>query len=305
MKNAVVVAGATGNLGGRIVTALLEKGAEVHALVRPSSERAKLDALEQKGVHLIHSEMTDAQELATAFNGVACVVSALQGLRDVIVDTQSVLLDAAVAAGVPRFISSDFASDFTQLPDGANRNFDLRREFMRYADQADTIQVTSVLNGAFADILGYGTPLLNPKQKTIGYWEDSNWKIDFTTMDNTAAFTAAAALDESAPRLLRIASFQVSPNDLVAMMSDLTGEPFTAVNMGTRAEFAAYIQRNRAAHPEGEEQLYASWQQSQYLHSMFSVQNNPLDNDRYPGIAWTPARDILAAQQPAQQPAEH
>jgi hypothetical protein len=36
--------------------------------------------------------------------------------------------------------------------------------------------------------------------------------------------------------------------------------------MGSRDELAPYNQRERAAHPEGETQLYPSWQQSQYLH---------------------------------------
>jgi len=41
------------------------------------------------------------------------VVSALAGLRDVIVETQAALLDAAIKARVPRFIPSDFSIDFT------------------------------------------------------------------------------------------------------------------------------------------------------------------------------------------------
>lgn len=35
----IIVAGGTGNLGGRIVKALLNRGAEVRVLVRPSSNQ--------------------------------------------------------------------------------------------------------------------------------------------------------------------------------------------------------------------------------------------------------------------------
>jgi NAD(P)-dependent dehydrogenase (short-subunit alcohol dehydrogenase family) len=294
MKNSIVVVGATGNLGGRIVTALLSRGADVRALVRPTSERAKLDELDQKGVTIIQSEMTNPQELAAAFADAAVVVSAVQGLRDVIVDTQAVVLDAAVAAGVPRFIPSDFASDFTKLAPGDNRNFDLRREFRAYLDKAP-IQATSILNGAFADLLTYDMPLLNFKTKQVGYWDDPDWCIDFTTMDNTAAFTAAAALDPATPRFLRTASFQISPNELAAVAGQVSGTPFEVIRLGSRAELAASNQRERAAHPEGEEQLYSSWQQSQYIYSMFSVQNDPLDNERYPDLTWTSAQEVLAS----------
>ncbi len=41
----VVVAGATGALGNKIVAALLAQGAEVTALVRASSNRSKLEEL--------------------------------------------------------------------------------------------------------------------------------------------------------------------------------------------------------------------------------------------------------------------
>ncbi len=296
MKNAIVVVGATGNLGSRIVTALLKRGADVIAIVRPTSNATKIDELTRQGVTVVQSEMTDAQELKPALEGAAIVVSAVQGLHDVIVDTQSIVLNAAVAAGVPRFIPSDFASDFTKLVPGENRNFDLRRAFQAYLDKAP-IQATSILNGAFAEILSYGPPLMDTKEKQVGYWEDADWKIDFTTMDDTAAFTAAAALDADSPRFLRIASFQISPNQLAAVAEQVNGTPFDVVRLGSRADLLAHSKRERAAHPEGEQQLYARWQQSQYIYSMFNVQNDPLDNDRYPGLTWTSAYEVLASQQ--------
>lgn len=295
MKNTIVVVGATGNLGGRIVAALLSKGANVVAVVRPSSERAKVDELTGKGVTVIQSEMTDARELAPAFAGAAVVVSAVQGLRDVIVDTQSIVLDAAVAAGVPRFIPSDFSTDFTKLPAGDNRNFDLRREFREYLDKTP-IQATSILNGAFGEILTYNIPLLNFKQRQVGYWDDADWRIDFTTMDDTAAFTAAAALDPTTPRFLRTASFQISPRELAAVAEAAGKGHFALVRLGSRADLATHIQHARAANPAGEQDLYADWQQMQYMLSMFSVQNDPLDNERYPVLTWSSAHDVLASQ---------
>lgn len=294
MNNLIGVVGATGKLGGRIVTALLSNGAQVRAVVRPGSDKAKIDELRRKGVTVVQSELTDAEEVAPAFEGVAVVVSALAGLRDVIVDTQTIVLDAAVAAGVPRFIPSDFSTDFTKLPVGDNRNFDLRREFMTYLDKAP-IQATSILNGAFGEILTYNIPLLNFKQQQVGYWDDADWRIDFTTMNDTAVFTAAAALDATAPRFLRIASFQISPNELVKVAEAAGKGRFALVRLGSRADLAAHIQRARQANPAGEQDLYADWQQMQYMLSMFSVQNDPLDNERYPGLTWTSAHDMLAS----------
>ncbi len=129
MATLILVAGSTGNLGGRIIKALLKRGATVRALVRPGTDQKKLDQLTQPGVEIVAAAPTDVAALTEACRGAACVVSAVQGLHDVIVDAQAALLAAAVAAGVPRFIPSDFASDYTKTQEGDNRNFDLRREF--------------------------------------------------------------------------------------------------------------------------------------------------------------------------------
>lgn len=294
MNSLIVVAGATGDLGARIVTALCQRGATVRALVRPETDPAKTASLFRHGAEVRPVAFADHTALTRACEGASCVVSALAGLREVIVDTQTQLLAAAVAAGVPRFIPSDFASDYTQQAPGANRNFDLRREFQARLDQAP-IAATSILNGAFAEVLRYNIPLLDFKQQQVGYWDDADWKIDFTTKDDTAAYTAAAALESAAPRWLRIASFQPSPRELAPLAEAAGRGQFALVKLGSRADLAAQIQQVRAANPAGEQQLYANWQQMQYLLSMFSVQNTLLDNARYPDLTWTSASTFLTA----------
>ena len=295
MKQTILVAGGTGNLGRRIVKALIARGAEVRAIVRNGSEPEKIEKLTELGAEVITVDMSDVEQLKKACQGASCVVSALSGLHETIVDSQIKLLDAAIAAGVPRFIPSDFSSDFTKLPAGENRNFDLRKEFHQYLDKTP-IAATSILNGAFADeILSYNTPLYNVKNYSVGYWGDkSEWKIDFTTMDNTADYTAAAALDSTTPKILRIASFQISPNELVSVGKEVKNREFKLVPMGSLEDFSASNKKERAAHPEGEKEVFPGWQNKQYLYSMFSVKNTPLDNDRYPDVQWTSAIDVLS-----------
>ena len=120
------------------------------------------------------------------------------------IDTQKVLLDAAVRAGVPRFIPSDFSLDFTNLRPGENRNLDLRREFMGCVD-ASPIATTTIFIGPFMDLLTDQMPMILFKPKWVLYWGSADQRMDFTTMDDTAAFTANAALDDATPRFLRIA----------------------------------------------------------------------------------------------------
>jgi nucleoside-diphosphate-sugar epimerase len=296
METTIAVAGATGHLGGRIVNALLERGAQVCALVRGGTGSDKLAKLERRGVTIAQVQMANVSELTRACAGVSCVVSALQGLRDVIVDGQSVLLDAAVAAGVPRFIPSDFSIDFSRLPAGENRNLDFRREFNGRLDQAP-ISATSILNGAFAELLTSRMPLLDLDAKRVSYWGDADQRMDFTTMDNTAAFTAAAALDPSAPKILRIAGDEKSARELASVAGELMKAKFELVCRGSLDDLAALIRRVRAADPEGEKELFPKWQGMQYMHGMFSglAKLEPLDNQRYAIMQWTSAREVIGA----------
>src|SRR5687767_4248709 len=98
--NVIILAGPTGNLGGRICASLLQRGATVRALVRRGSPSAKADRLRAQQVEIVDVDYANPTELATGCRGGSCVVSALSGLREVIVDAQTALLDAAVKAGV-------------------------------------------------------------------------------------------------------------------------------------------------------------------------------------------------------------
>jgi len=292
---AVIVAGATGNLGGRIVRALLERGAQVRALVRQSVPTEKLEWLRNLGAVVFPADWGDASQLRAACSGTACVVSALQGLRDVIVEAQGKLLEAAVRAGVPRFIPSDFSLDFTKLTPGENRNFDLRREFHGRLERVE-VSATTIFNGAFAELLLGAMPLVLFKYKLVLYWGDPDQRLDFTTIDDTAAFTACAALDPQAPRFLRIAGDRLSARELAALATDVTGRAFGLRRAGSLETLDRLIKLMRRI-VAGKDRVYPIWQQMQYMRNMFDgrAKLEPLDNGRYPGIRWTKVRDLLVA----------
>lgn len=293
MKKIIVIAGATGNLGERIVKALLEKGAEVRAIVRASTDVEKLKKLEQLGVKIFSIDMSDSKEIAKACEGASCVISALAGLQDVIINAQKKLLDGAVMAGVPHFIPSDFSLDFTNLKFGQNRNLDLRREFHQYLEEAP-IGSTSIFNGPFMELLTGQMPMILNKQKWILYWGDADQSIDFTTMDNTAEFTANVALDYSTPRFLRIAGDQISPQQMVEVVSEITGKEFSLFRAGGIGLINFIIKMMKTFSP-AEKDLYPIWQGMQYMRDMMEgrVKIDSYDNNRYLDINWTSVKELL------------
>ena len=256
MAEKIVIAGATGDLGKRTARVLSKRGADVVALGRIGTPDDKVKVLESLDVKVRIVDMASVSDIAKACDGAACVVSSLSGLRDVVVDTQSILLEAALAACVPRFIPSDFSMDFRTLPAGENRNLDLRREFHQRLDVAP-IASTSIFNGPFGEVLTLynHVPLFDFKKKMVGYWEDCDWRIGFTAMNDVAAYTAAAALDQSTPRALRIAGFRVTPRELAKFTDDVMKTPFQLVRLGSLEDLRAQNKSERAAHPEGERAL--------------------------------------------------
>jgi nucleoside-diphosphate-sugar epimerase len=295
MEKLILVAGATGNLGGRIVKSLIKRGAEVRVVVRSNSDNDKINMIEKLGAKVFRVKTWNVEEVTTACQGVSCVVSALAGLREVVIDAQKVLLDAAIAADVPRFIPSDYSLDFTRFSDGENRNLDLRREFHRFLDKT-SISATTIFNGAFADLLTGQMPLILFKKKLVLYWGNSNRRMDFTTMDNTAEYTSFAALDPTTPRYLRIAGDQISPLEIRGIVSEVTGEKFLQFRAGGIPLLSFIIKMARKIAP-GENELYPAWQGMQYMCNMIDERSkiDMLDNNRYPEMEWTTVREVLIA----------
>lgn len=295
MKKVIVVAGATGNLGQRIINALLKKDVEIRALVRVGSDVATVKKLQNLGVAVFTVNMANVDEVAAVCRGGSCVVSALAGLRDVVIDTQKVLLNAAVRAGVPHFIPSDFSLDFTNLRPGENRNLDLRREFMVHVD-ASPIAATTIFNGPFMDLLTDQMPLILFKPKWVLYWGNADQRMDFTTMDDTAAFTANVALDDAAPRFLRVAGDRITAREVAQVMSRVSDNKFRLVRAGGLGLLNTLIKIARVVAPGGDD-LYPAWQGMQYMRDMMEGRAviASYDNDRYPGMRWTTVKDFLSA----------
>ena len=66
------------------------------------------------------------------------------------------------------------------------------------------------------------------------------------------------------------------------------------ISVGTYPDRRGTLARTVAP---GEKELYPAWQGMQYMRNMFDgrAKLEPLDNDRYPSIRWTTARDVLSA----------
>jgi uncharacterized protein YbjT (DUF2867 family) len=286
----VLVAGATGDLGGRIVRELRQHDTHVKVLTRHDHDA------DDDHVEVVTADYSDHAALTAALAGVDVVVSTVSGTRSVIVDAQRALLRAAVEAGVARFIPSDYAADYRSITPGTNRNFELRREFAADLDAAP-IRATSILNGAFTDMLTGQAPLVLFDRQRVLYWSSADQVLDFTTKDDVAWTTALVALDPAAPRVVEVAGDRVTSRSIADTMSQLTGTPFRLQWAGTAGTLSAMARVGRRVSKAGDDEPFPAWQGMQYFVSMFSgeAELRHVDNDRYGQHEWTTVRDVLAA----------
>ena len=104
------VAGATGGLGPAIVKELLANNFRVTVLTRKGSSSAR-DFEKSKLLHFAEVDYSDVKGLTDVLKGIDIVVSTVGRPG---IDSQIPLIDAAVAAGVKRFIPSEFGADSEQ-----------------------------------------------------------------------------------------------------------------------------------------------------------------------------------------------
>ena len=159
----------------------------------------------------------------------------------------------------------------------------------------------SVLNGAFADLLTGQAPIILHKRWRVLYWGNAVQKLDFIAKVDVADYTAEVAVDDLVPRFLRIAGASVSPRQLAAIVTDVTGEKFGLWRAGGTGLLTVVIRVARALTPPSKA-IFLVGQAMQYLRDMASDRGKlePLDNDRYGARTWIVARDVLSqSQQPA------
>ena len=284
----VLVVGASGMLGAKIVRELSVGGrADIRATVREGSKPEALAKLRELGVEVVNADLSDQASLDRACEGVHTVISAVQGLRETIVDGQTRLLRAAEKAKTARMIPSDYSADLFKVPDGDNRNMNLRREFNDRLD-ASSVRGTSVLNGAFMEMVQRG--FLSPDKETrvLRFWGDPDQPMDFTSTDDTAKYVAAAAVDEGAGRQVKVAGETLSIKGIAAVFEQLHGKPVRTERSGSIEDLAAQIKKLHAADTRADDpaNAFPLWQQLQYVHNMESgvARLEPLDNARYPSI---------------------
>lgn len=199
----VTIAGVTGKHARLVAKHLLSHpNVNVHGLCRsPSKIPAFLS--ENTRFKAFESSSTDTTIIREALKNASAAVCCYLGDDELMINGQKLLIEACIAEGVPRYIASDWSLDYRSLKYGDHPSKDPMKHIQEYLEQRqDKIKGVHILNGCFMETFWSFAGTWDSKDQTFRYWGDGNEKWDLTSYDDSAHFTAEAALDKDATGFL-------------------------------------------------------------------------------------------------------
>jgi uncharacterized protein YbjT (DUF2867 family) len=228
----ILVAGATGNLGGEICRRLREKGKPVRAIIRPTSAKARVEMLQQSGIELVYADLKDPDSLEVACQGVNTVITTAttvlstqpgDTIERVDLAGQNHLVDAARKAGVSRFIytsvPANFGITFPLLRAKQSVEQHLKESGLNYT----ILQPSYFMEAWLGPYLGFD--IVNARVQIYGTGKN---KTSFISLSDVAQF-AVGAVDNPAAQnsTIRLGGPQnLSPLEVVQICEELSGRKF-------------------------------------------------------------------------------
>jgi NADH dehydrogenase len=230
----ILVVGATGLLGTEMCRQLADKGKPVKAMVRSTSDQAKVNKLKSLGVELVQGDLRDRASLQAACQGVTAAISTASSMpfsyqpeanniQTVDLEGLMNLIRAAQAAGVSRFI-------YTSLSGQMDLDYPLRsaKRAVEQRLKDSGLAYTILRPSYFMEVWltpAVGFDVSNAKAQIYGTGENPISWISFKdiaqfaveSLDNPAAQNAV--LELGGPEAL-------SPLQVVRIFEEVTGKPF-------------------------------------------------------------------------------
>jgi uncharacterized protein YbjT (DUF2867 family) len=226
----ILVVGATGSLGAEICRRLVAKGKSVGALVRATSNPAKVDSLKSLGIALVQGDLTDRASLDAACKGVTTIISTASTSYSAKPDVMGVdhqgqlsLVDAAKAAGVSHFIYISFSGSFDSDSPLINAKRAVEQRLKASGMTYTIVRSSFFMEAMFSPTAGFDYP----NAKAMIYGSGVN-KISWIAIPDVAQF-AVEAVDNPAARnaIIEVGGPEaLSPLEVVKIFEGVTGKTF-------------------------------------------------------------------------------
>ncbi|KAI0161474.1 hypothetical protein GGR57DRAFT_359478 [Xylariaceae sp. FL1272] len=219
----VAVSGATGTVGKEVIKSLIQNDFEVTALVREAKEYGLPP---QVTVKVIDYEHTTMNTLTSILTGQDAVVCALGGPASS--GPQLLLIEAAVKAGVKRFIPADYGIDTENTRASSLPFFSIKRNIheslKRYAG-ISSMTYSLICTGAFLDHGLQTGFLVNLREKKVRLYDGGDVVFSTTTVADVATAVSGVLkhYDETINRPVYVQTTQTTLKKLSELAMKATG----------------------------------------------------------------------------------
>jgi uncharacterized protein YbjT (DUF2867 family) len=224
----VLVVGATGELGGRIVRLLRADGREVRCLVRAGSDDRGLGEV---GASVVRGDLTDPPSLRAACEGVDTVIATAAAIARILAGARRptirevdevgmlALVDAAEGAGVQRFVYISFPAEDRQLGTPMERaKLAVERRLGR-----SSMRTVIVRSDAFQEIHLAPIGRFDMAAGKVSVIGKGDCRRRWVATDDVAALMAAVAVEPDPPAVVTCGGPEaMSKNEAIALAEQLT-----------------------------------------------------------------------------------
>ncbi|RDW63269.1 hypothetical protein BP6252_10814 [Coleophoma cylindrospora] len=228
----VAIAGATGKLGSAIITELLRSGLfDITVLTRDPSTHTFPD-----GLQVVKVDYGNVESLVTPLHGQDALVSAVP--TGAILE-QRLLIDAAVTAGVKRFIPSEFGCDLKNAKARALPVFTSKvniEDYLRELAEKGVISYTLIYNGPFLDMGLEYSMFLNFKDRKAEIYDGGDQEFSCIRLATAGKIVRRVLTHprETADRAVWVKEIDISQNKLLQLAQSLTpGEKWEVTYVDT------------------------------------------------------------------------
>ncbi|TFB02992.1 Isoflavone reductase-like protein [Trichoderma ghanense] len=239
-KNIVLV-GASGSIGRIILGGLITAGGYNITVVSRKDSSATFPS----DVTVYKSDFTES-DLQSAFKGQDVVISALgaTGLGE-----QKKLVDAAIGAGVKRFLPSEFSS--------SSQDAAVLQLLPLFSQKSELIEYLKTQQSAEFSWTGIATSLLfdwglrngfleyDLANKTATIWDGGDKKFTLTNEKDLGKAVASVLQnpEQTANKYLFVSSVETTQNEILAALEFVTGTKWTVNNTTTEEQVHAAVQK--------------------------------------------------------------
>jgi uncharacterized protein YbjT (DUF2867 family) len=193
----ILVAGATGFVGGAIVQRLRQKGLPVAALVRGGEAHPAAEKIRGVGAEIVEGDLTDAGACVRACQGRDVVIStatsmptgASDGLRRVDHEGSLALIDAAVRNGVKRFVYLSFSGNIRQASPLETAKRASENQLLASEMTAVILRPSYFMEVWLSPALGF-----DPPGGSVRIYGSGEGRVSYVSGNDVADFAAAAAV---------------------------------------------------------------------------------------------------------------